>query len=611
MTRSDVRTRSGSERRGLVGAGAGLAALLGVLAACAGKADRPAAPSPRASDLAQAMRPPLRIDAIVGRTLVLPLGEADPGERLAVSIEGGGGLPARLVRLYGELPLMGPGSAAPDPWLGSPGEWQTIEADPREPAPRSGTWCAVIDIPSDPVGAVLMVNGEAVRCNYLPPPSAIQFAGMLAGADPWRPTRPPGMPMDLLTSPRFSPAMRSPLDRWRWRLLRDGLRPDAPEIEPFDDEVVERVARRQEDLWRVALARLYAADAGLTDRLKRRLAGAMEFGGAWAPVWETDATALEQLLSDLLDPSLPGERRVDLVTRFLDEREAGVAWVIDDGGTLDESRSMLLADIGVANLLDRATLSWVAPPGSPETPDLLPVPAGGVRRTVAPAGMGPAGSPNVRALSVHLGKWSREVAVLATPAPVSPPGLTASPFVADWSLDAWRSGTARPLADGWETAALLHRPSGPEDEAVPGAIRSRRWELYVECKLVPGIGDPSREQVTIYAGPLGRPTAIVQVGIGGTQEFLPVPGLPPEAAEIAPPPTTARVTRTQDRWTFRINLPPGSVERDGLLRLGIVRRDALSRRSAWPRPMLPWDVEPARLCVDTRAWDGLPASQSP
>ncbi len=581
----------------------------GLTTGCAGRGKTPPRLAPRAGDLTTALRPPTRVDAIVGRTLVLPMEFAESPRGLSVSIEGGPNLPARLVRLYGEAPAPVAGWRAPDPWLGPAGDWEAIEHTGRGTTPTSGVWCAVIDIPPDPIGSFLLINGERVRCNYLPPPAAIQFAGALGDADPWRPTRPAGMAPADLFSPRFTPALRSPLDRWRWRLLHDGLRPDAPEVDPFADEVVERLARRREDLWRVALARLFVADAGLADRLKRRLAGAIDFGGTWAPAWERDEALTQRLLEDLLDPSMTAPRRGELVARWLEERPAGVVWVIDDGGTLDSARTALLPTLGIASLLDRATLSWVAPKNSGVTPDLMPLPAGGVRRLlVTPV---PDESPvrTTGTLTAHLGRWSRDVTAYARPVGVAPPGLTATPFLEDWTLGAWMNSIYVPADALWTTGAMLHRPSGTPDDATPGAIRSRRWELYVECRFVPEVGDASREQVLIYAGPFGRPTSIVRVRIDGTMEHLPVPGLPAEAAEIAPPPTTVRVTRTEDRWQFRVTLAPGSVERDGLLRLGLVRTDALGRRSAWPRPMLGWEEEPARLCIDTRAWDGGASSE--
>jgi hypothetical protein len=36
----------------------------------------------------------------------------------------------------------------------------------------------------------------------------------------------------------------------------------------------------------------------------------------------------------------------------------------------------------------------------------------------------------------------------------------------------------------------------------------------------------------------------------------------------------------------------------------VVRVDGRGRRSAWPRPMLPWQDEPGRAALDTRAWGG-------
>jgi hypothetical protein len=39
--------------------------------------------------------------------------------------------------------------------------------------------------------------------------------------------------------------------------------------------------------------------------------------------------------------------------------------------------------------------------------------------------------------------------------------------------------------------------------------------------------------------------------------------------------------------------------------IGIERVDARGRRFAWPEPMLPWQIEPARVIIDLGAWDEL------
>jgi hypothetical protein len=174
-------------------------------------------------------------------------------------------------------------------------------------------------------------------------------------------------------------------------------------------------------------------------------------------------------------------------------------------------------------------------------------------------------------------------------------------------MDAWEKaasgGASIAARPEWATAALLHRPA-PDSASPPSAAESRKWELLVECRVSPSISDVEslrREAVRLYFGPSALPTAILRVDMSGTVTNERAPGAlaPPE---LEPPPGHVDVRRTADRWAFRITLPPGAVEADGLVRLGICRTDALARRSSWPRPMLPWQKEPGRAVLDCAFW---------
>lgn len=567
---------------------------------CAGPAGAPA-PRPAVTEASPRFDLPLRVDVVPGRPLIIPLDADSAGRPVSAALAGGRQLEVTVHRVWLE-PDTAPDGTGANSWLSSEGNWASEELRPGDRAHPGGLWVARIVLPPGEGGEDVVINGRHVATNWLPPPANLPRSEVGAAVDPWLPTRPAGMPAPVLDDLRFSRECRAPLSRWRWLLLKNGLHPEGIPDAELEDPIAADVARVQEDRWRVALARLWGEDPDLAMRLKQRLSAVVEFGpGVWAPAWGCDRVMLDRLLADLLDPTLGRARRAAIAERWLEDQIPAVAWVVDDGGTLDSTRRHVLPSVGLASLLDRATLSWAGWKEPGVTPDLQPLASMTVRQFIA----APSPEENAGAgrLSTHVGRWSGEVGVLTRPLPLTPPGLTMTPFFLDWSMDGWLMQRTSAPAEAWLTAALLHRP--PEEPgAAATASRSKRWEVFVECKLVEGQGDPSRETVYLYTGPLGRPTAIVRVSLSGVVENLPVPGMPAELAEIAAPPATTTIVRGADRWAFRVPLPPGSVERDGIVRLGLMRVDALGRRSATPRPMLPWQTEPPRIAVDTSSWGG-------
>jgi hypothetical protein len=138
-------------------------------------------------------------------------------------------------------------------------------------------------------------------------------------------------------------------------------------------------------------------------------------------------------------------------------------------------------------------------------------------------------------------------------------------------------------------------------------VESRRWELLVECRMAPGLMDTAglrRERVVLYFGPTAKPVSALQVDLSGEASSV-LPADPLLPAELRPQNFSVPITRATDRWSFRMPLPPGSIEADGTVRLGIMRRDARGARSAWPRPLMPWQVEPGRAALRTGAWTEL------
>ena len=73
--------------------------------------------------------------------------------------------------------------------------------------------------------------------------------------------------------------------------------------------------------------------------------------------------------------------------------------------------------------------------------------------------------------------------------------------------------------------------------------------------------------------------------------------------------TYTTVSRQGGKWVANVPIPARCVEKDGTLRIAIERTDSRGRRTSWPRPMLPWDSEPGRVALDTKAWGGASAAK--
>lgn len=511
-----------------------------------------------------------RINWVSGDVLVLPLESgvtlpADPKAFLLTGSQPSGSLAARVEFITVNVATAEHSAAE---WLDAPGVWASGSAG-------TGTRVVVVE-PAEAGTGDLVVGDRRYSVNWLPLPATLVRASPGAPEQPWE--------SPLGTAVRQSPLFRAlaerervnPLTRWRYRLAFDGLNPASAESgQPFADRTIEAIARQNESRWRVALAWLWAADPGVALSLKRRLAASITLpDGAAVPAWPTSHVALDDLLSGLLDPTSTPSARARRAERWLADQPVATAWVVDDGGRLDADRRVI-ASVGIANLSEHATLGWAGLHDSEIEPEPVPLPAfTAIERLVAVA----ASDTGLAAVGLHAGEWSQIRGVIPGRIGVQPPGLDVVSLLGDWTMRDWLAGTPRSPASSWNTRCRLARNAG-----------GYGWQLTVECDAAPAIGERSRERVFVRAGATSEePAAIV----------------------AAPGMNTAAVRATDDAsgWRATIDIPPEAVEADGTLRIAVSRVDARGRRSTWPRPMFPWQVEPARAALDLNRWEGLEPS---
>lgn len=654
------------------------AALALLITGCSGPsaAPTPAKEPPTTVSTPLAIRPaPLvdgrpRIDVPARATIVIPLTPGDAaalrrerarrqarGEPFVATVDDDQRFPASIVRIATRASdHASPASAHHDHWLGDPGTWSAHDDPPGQDAAlgipallidfatrleTSDTEPAVLPAPPAPPAPRIRI-GDAWSAPLQWLPSRDRLIRASHGVEsPWRPVLDDATRTQPAALGAIAVEAESPITRWRWRLLVDGLDParadDASGPAPFADLAIEALARQNEDRWRVALAWLWFADASVAERVKRQVAAVARFAtpgvaspsaGRLAPIWTTDHAVLDQLLADLLDPRADPATRVALARRWLDEQPPAAAWVHDDGGVLvwpsPDARATstapapaptpaptptIVATIGVVNMLDRPTLAWTSLGVPDPAPDLVPVPSMAgtllsrpITRDLATTRAKPTTStvaaPDAT-LEAHLGSLRVPLPVRAAPTPATPPGVPLGPLRQDWTMRRFQ-GEPDPrgssLGIEWSAGALLHRaPVGSPS----------RWEVFVESRTPAPDNSPNtnpiadaeaaNESVTIYFGPSGAPRAVIRVSRGGAA----VASGPASAAF----PTTVAIAQHADRWTFRLPVPSQVIDEGDIVRIGLTRSDALGRRWAFPHPMLPWEIEPARLAIDLAAWD--------
>lgn len=581
-----------------------------------------------------------RAQAVVGLPLLIPVNPAGPNTAtpaivpltLADGTKAEATLHAVAVRAHTDI------TCGPAVWLGPVAD-ATEVTTPRPSEPALAWYLRVPPGIADGTQSVT-IDSRRVRLEWSPAPAALaaeagldarllaerSAAGELdAINDPWASPVPPAFREDPVLLELSRPALDDPAIRWRVALAIAGLHPidtiadrptpirfgDAATIETTEPArtIVDDLADLERAKWQAALLQLWLADRGASLRARRALAGAIIFepidllgSTTAAPVWlagDQDAAALLALI----DRS--GDRASTLLERFA-VWSAGLpdafAYAVDDAGIAGPLGDDTAAPLLLAGSFSPQTVLAAASPsvGRPTPP--IEVEPWTARLLEFDAGLLDQASPMITTAGVRVGEWTQRLRLRSGVLAARPPGVTLGPLIEDITLplllaeDETGSGLGR-IPDARTIARLEHRVPDPMKGSEP------QWLLYIECQQAPGEANENGDAVRIWIGPTGEPVARVRISPDGRATD--------ETGRFRDEAFAVRATRGDDRWAATVTIPASAVPPTGVLRMGIERTEPCGRRTAWPRPLLPWQTEPGRLAIDTTAWRSLDSLGSP
>lgn len=439
---------------------------------------------------------------------------------------------------------------------------------PRTDRAVAGTWLLRLDLPRAAAGQGVWINGERWPLRWLPDPvREAAAAGLDLDADDPA-LNPFASPNARAVRTRADlrafaePAARSPLSRWKFRLMTRGLTPGAVQgppmrVTPEARDLARRVADDTESRWRRALLSLYFADVELSITVRRALAGAVLFetagGTAAVPIVWPEAG----LLRDLLTATSPRQTR-ERAEAWLATVPSVSVRIIDDAVAIHGDGSI---DVRVRTVATRPGLLSLGPSvtrGTGELFDLDPA-----RALNAVVGVSPRDSGVVALVS-----GEESLATRVAPIPARPPALAMWPLVAESTLAEWR-GDAAAVIDP-SARVVLQRQPGPDG----------RFQVYVEVAEPTGTDQPGS---TVRLA-VGDRTIVLSAGRAAVR----TPALWADVVELDLSPRAGSKAE------------PGAAL--GTVAIGVVRTRSNGSRSSWPRPQMPWDTEMPRAPVDLGAW---------
>lgn len=564
--------------------------------------------------LAQARPSVERVDAILGHPLVLPV-DVDDVRALArgtvpIALDDAQRPPVEFFRLE-QSGVIDAG------WVGMAPRYRAVtpEESLRRATQPPGVWYAVIDLPLEAVTQGIWFGTERFEINWLPDPerAALESDGRTLWASP--------VPAEAREEAAVAAALQAlaqdPFQRWRARLVRDGIAPtggqdrtgpQGTDLNALRDDLATdaqrgfliELARHHEARWQLILGRLALIDPEAADRLRRRLGGVVEIDDRWLPMWTPDSPDLRALQADLLSPWVDDRTRVLRALGWLDAQPRALAWVIDDAGDpspvvagFEETR--LMPTLGLLSLPARDGALLLEVGGALDSSQLSTVPSRRMVRVRTGVPILDRASAAVRTVEipVRIGRSDTRTEAIASLAPGRPPGVRVGPLIRRWTLPALLQSApdADALPDHITTGQVRRTMGAPRGSPAAG------WSVYLECTTGTPAGEiatGAEDAVTLWTGPYGVPRGVWRVERSGRVHRL------FGGSDLV----SVRVVETPAGWALDAVLPENAVDEDDVLRIGLTRT-LDDEVTAWPRRLMPGQDEPGRFPIDITPWSGL------
>jgi len=545
------------------------------------------------------------IDVVPGSSAVIII---DPAWKLRLSASPSARLDdGRVLTTQYKRILVRPSAITPV-WISDPGEWFTVDASMPNQSASERAFVAealIVDLPLDALGQGIWVDGSRIGLNWLKTSVMLANLSQSEGLE-WSATLTADQRRDQSLMAMLAPLSRSPLTRWRYRLLTDGLAPaqDAGlENVQFADPVLEALAQQQEACWRHGLAKIKQAeliaqgtDAShlVTHSLSRLIAVPTGDSTIWLPCWVEDTATLAQLLNDLVSPHLPPSGAAERARTYAELVPNLIAVGVDDAAALHPATGapmplVLALHLGArpvtlaARMIDRE--GRANSPGS-DLVLVMPDHAAWISHVSLST---QADRNSVTSLRIESGLRRVNIPIQTNAQAVIPPGLTLTPFFADWRQDDVLREVPRPRVQPDLTATLSYRSSARADDA-PDSPSG--WVLLFERRAMPQLRDlGADESITLVWGPRQTESRLM----------LPRKGPMHEASAVSTPQSRS-VVDAGGNWYVEVLLPNSVIERDGVARLGMLWTDGQGTRASWPRPTLPMERSPGRALLNLSAW---------
>lgn len=561
-----------------------------------------------------------RIDAVVGQPIVIRLRVdklIEIRDGLVVKLDDSRTIESAVFWVGFEPATNEPGWTSPPSFIHATRARAAmmITAEQRSP----GAWYAYIPIPLDAVGQGLWIQGERYELNWLPDPARALLEAHDGDIEAFFA---PSHSREILNAESVHLAItqlaRSPLTRWRARLLLDGLDPEARFIpigaqraegylSDLHDEVIntseteaflEALAIQNEIRWQIILGRIWLIDPQLADRLKEALTRVVLFGDHPMPMWVSSQSKSDGLAHDLLSPWVDDELRAKRARAWLDSLARAAVWVVDDLGNLSPETSRFSPTLGF--------VSFPPEPGD----SLVRIDAPGARSvletignesmhdlqlaTPEPAVLDGQTTVPTHQIRIRIGHAEFTRPGISGPITATPPGVRIGPLKRDWTMDALMESNPNAEAippSGRTALGVLYRDAPPDE-----ADERVGWTLILQCATDEAGVD--RDRLMVWTGAYGHPRAAWSIARDGSINHL-----GGSVVGIADPRVT--ISTQENQWTAQITFPRECIRDDLLLTLGIERTDDDGYHSAWPRRMTPLQHEPGRLILDVSRWDGF------